>query len=94
MQDGRTYEHANPQPQIAPGTARRFIYGQEPKIIARVPLKDGGAVEIHGYATHYTQEWVTVAWTDEHFSHLSCWVAAGDVRRPADGEWRGRFVQF
>lgn len=49
---------------------------------------------VHGYATHYNQDWVSVAWTDEVFSHHSCWIPTADVRRPAEGEWHGRYVQF
>ena len=92
--DGAEYEHAAPRPEIAPGRVRRFVYGGEPKVIAKVPLAGGGTVEVHGYATHYTQDWVSLAWTDDVFSHCTCWVPATDVRRPAEGEWRGRFVQF
>jgi len=95
VQDGAEYEHANPKPSLAAGGVRRFVYGQEPKLIARVPLRGGGTVEVHGYATHYTQEWVSVAWTDERAGHVSCWVPAADVRRPREeAEWQGRFVQF
>lgn len=94
VQDGAEYEHANPRPELPAGSVRRFVYGQEPKVIAKVPLTAGGTVEVHGYATHYNQEWVSIQWTDETFRHLSCWVPAPDVRRPGDGEWRGRFVQF
>lgn len=94
VQDGAEYEHADPRPDFVTGSVRRFVYGSEPKVIAKVPLKDGGTVEVHGYATHYNHDWVSVAWTDEVFSHFTCWVPSAGVRRPADGEWRGRFVQF
>ena len=92
--DGAEYEHADPRPEITPGRVRRFVYGGEPKVIAKVPLAAGGTVEVHGYATHYTQEWVSLAWTDDVFSHCTCWVPAADVRRPGEGEWQGRYVQF
>ncbi|QDG88882.1 hypothetical protein [Pseudarthrobacter sp. NIBRBAC000502770] len=92
--DGAEYEHADPRPELAPGSVRRFVYGGEPKVIAQVPLKSGGTAEVHGYATHYNQEWVNVVWTDDVFSHCSCWVPSADIRRPAEGEWRGRFVQL
>ncbi|WP_457948336.1 hypothetical protein ACTAQI_20410 [Pseudarthrobacter sp. alpha12b] len=94
VQAGAEYEHADPRPELAPGSVRRFVYGGEPKIIAQVPLKAGGTIEVHGYATHYTQEWVSLVWTDDVFSHCTCWVPAADVRRPAEGEWKGRYVQF
>ena len=94
VQGGAEYEHADPQPALAPGSVRRFVYGQELHVIAQVPLKAGGTVEVHGYATHYNQDWVTVVWTDEVFSHCACWVPAADVRRPGEGEWHGRYVQF
>ncbi|MBT2566580.1 hypothetical protein J7I84_08750 [Arthrobacter sp. ISL-85] len=94
VQDGAEYAHADPRPELAPGSVRRFVYGSEPKVIAQVPLASGGTVEVHGYATHYNQDWVSVAWTDETFQHLSCWVPSASVRRPGEGEWSGRFVQF
>ncbi|TQJ60463.1 hypothetical protein FBY30_2731 [Arthrobacter sp. SLBN-83] len=94
VQDGAEYEHADPRPEMPLGTVRRFVYGGEPEVIAQVPLAGGGTVEVHGYATHYTQEWVSVAWTDETFQYLNCWVPAAGVRRPGDGEWHGRYVEF
>lgn len=72
----------------------RFPLSEEPKVIAQVPLQNGGTVEVHGYATHYGQEWVSIAWTDDRFMHLRCWVSAAGVRRPTEGEWRGRHVDF
>lgn len=92
--DGAEYEHVDPHPELAPKSVRRFVYGGEPKVIAQVTLANGGTVEVHGYATHYNQDWVNVAWTDDTFQHLTCWVHSADVRRPGEGEWRGRFVQF
>lgn len=89
---GTTHEHANPAPEMAAGSVNRFTYGEEPKVIAQVPLAGGGTAEIHGYATFYTQDWVTVEWTDDNFQHFNCWTPAADVRRPADGEWHGKFV--
>ena len=92
--DGKAYEHADPQPELPEGSVRRFVYGSEPKVIAQVSLAGGGTVEVHGYAAHYNQEWVNVVWTDDASDHLTCWVLAAGIRRPTEGEWRGRFVQF
>lgn len=92
--DGTTYEHANPHPQLAPGSVRRFIRGTEPEVIAQVPLVGGGTLEIHGYATHYTREWVTIMWGDDNAQVFDCWVPAQDVRRAGEGEWRGGYVAF
>lgn len=94
MLDGTEYEHANPTPELAAGSVRRFVSGTEPHIIAQVPLAGGGTVEVHGYATHYTREWVAVVWNDDNIQNFDCWVPAADVRRPAEGEWRGRYVAF
>ena len=92
---GKQYQHSDPQPSFEPHAVRRFVYGQEPHVIALVPLADGGNVEVHGYATHWSKDWVSVVWTDEHSWHMNCWVPAMDVRRPSDdSEWHGRFVQF
>lgn len=92
--DGTTYEHANPRPELAAGSVRRFPAGTEPEVIAQVPLAGGGTVEVHGYATHYNREWVTVVWNDDNIQHLDCWAPAADVRRPGEGEWHGRYVAF
>jgi len=51
MLDGVTYEHANPAPQLAPGSVRRFPAGTEPEVVAQVHVAGGGTVEVHGYAT-------------------------------------------
>ncbi|ALV43102.1 hypothetical protein AU252_19680 [Pseudarthrobacter sulfonivorans] len=92
--DGTAYEHANPTPQLVAGSVRRFPSGTEPRVIAQVPLAGGGTVEVHGYATHYTQEWVSIEWNDDNIQHFACWVPAADVRRPGEDEWRGRYVAF
>jgi hypothetical protein len=92
--DGVTYEHANPHPELAAGSVRRFVAGAEPEVIAQVPLAGGGTVEVHGYATHYNRDWVTVVWNDDHVQHYDCWTPAADVRRPSEGEWRGWYVAF
>jgi hypothetical protein len=94
MLDGTAYEHANPAPQLAAGSVRRFPAGTEPEVIAQVPLVGGGTVEVHGYATHYTQEWVTIEWNDDNIQHFNSWTPAADVRRPGEGEWHGRYVAF
>lgn len=92
--DGIEYEHADPQPDVDVGRVTRFEHRTEPEVIAQVPLADGGTVEVHGYATFYTHDWVDLVWTDDKQQHLNCWVPAADVRRPAPGEWKGRYVQF
>jgi hypothetical protein len=91
---GVTYEHANPHPELPDGSVRRFPSKTEPEVIAQVPLLGGGTVEVHGYATHYNREWVAVVWNDDNNHHFDCWVPAGGVRRPGEGEWRGRYVAF
>ena len=92
LQSGMTYEHADPHPDMPPDSVRRFTYGTEPKVIAQVPLAGGGTVEVHGYAAHYNRDWVSVEWNDDNIKQFVCWVPAADVRRPTEGEWRGRYV--
>ncbi|GAA3399434.1 hypothetical protein GCM10011577_01100 [Pseudarthrobacter polychromogenes] len=92
--DGTAYEHADPEPPLPAESVRRFKAGEEPKVIAQVPLAGGGAVEVHGYATHYTRDWVSMVWNDDEFHQFDCWTPAADVRRPGEGEWRGWFVAF
>jgi hypothetical protein len=59
-------------------------------VIAQVPLTDGGTLEIHGHATHWTN--VDVAWTDDRGSKYTCSVPAKDARRAAAGEWHGNYL--
>lgn len=92
VQDGAEYEHADPRPELAPGSVRRFVYGGEPKIIAQVPLAGGGTVEVHGYAEHWTKDEVVVVWRDDKFQHCSAWTPVEKVRRPDEGEWHGNYV--
>lgn len=92
--DGTEYEHADPQPEVDVTGVTRFEHRAEPEVIAQVPLAGGGTLEVHGYATFYSQGWVDIVWTDDNSNHMGCWVPAADVRRPAEGEWRGRYVQF
>lgn len=94
VQDGTQYQHADPQPEHGTGSVTRFEPRTEPHVIAQVPLAGGGTVEVHGYATFYSKEWVCVVWTDENYQHFDCWVLAADVLRPGEGEWHGRYVQF
>lgn len=94
MLNGTTYELAGSVPQLAEGSVRRFTHRTEPQVIAQVPLAGGGTVEVHGYATHYNQDWVNLTWNDDNFHQFDSWVPAADVRRPAESEWHGRYVQF
>ena len=86
------YEHADRRPDHTGHTVHRFTYKQEPEVIAQVPLVDGGPLEVHGYATFWTQEEVDVAWTDDRGSTYQCWVPASQVRRPSPGEWHGNYL--
>lgn len=92
LQGGQTFEIADLTPELAPGSVRRFTWGDEPQVIAQVPLASGGTLEVHGYATHYTKDWVSVQWNDDRIQNVNCWVPAADVRRPAEGEWHGNYV--
>jgi hypothetical protein len=87
--DGTKYEYVDAAPDHSGQTVKRFTYGQEPHVMATIPLAKGGKFGIHGYATFWSGKDVDVAWTDDHGSSFTCWVPASDVRRPAAGEWRG-----
>lgn len=90
--NGVVYEHAQRTPDFTGQTIRRFTYGEEPQVIAQLPLANGGTIEIHGYATHWTQDDVDVAWTDDTRTKYTCWVPAQDVRRPTADEWHGNYL--
>ncbi len=47
--------HADRRPDFTDQAVRRFTYGEEPQVIAQIPLVNGETIEIHGYATHWTQ---------------------------------------
>jgi hypothetical protein len=89
---GTDYEYIGGVPDHSGQTIKRFTYGQEPQVIALVPLADGGSVLVHGYATFWSQQEVEVAWTDDRGSEYSCWVPAGQLRWPEAGEWRGNYL--
>jgi hypothetical protein len=77
--------------------ADRIIAGQRyphdfSRVLRRPPLVNGGTLEIHGYATHWTKEDVDVAWTDDHRSQNTCWVTTKNFRRPVEGEWHGNYL--
>jgi hypothetical protein len=90
--DGIAYEYVDVAPDHNGRTVRRFTYGEEPQVIALVQLAGGGNVEIHGYATFWSEQDVDVAWTDDQGSSFTCWVSASDVRRPVPGEWHGSYL--
>lgn len=91
-QDGVDYEYDAVLPDLQNERVQRFPYGTEPQVIATLPLDDESTVEVHGYAEHRTDQHVSVAWSDDNLQHCNCWVPAETVRRPADGEWHGRYV--
>jgi hypothetical protein len=90
--NGTVYEHTDRRPGFTGQTVRRFTYGEEPPVIAQFSLVNGGTLEIHGYATHWTKDEADIAWTDDNGSQYTCWVAAKDVHRPTSDEWHGRYL--
>lgn len=83
-----------PEPDLAAGSVRRLVRVTEPENIAQVALAGGGRLKVHGNATHYSQEWVTVARNDDNIHHFDCRTPASDVRPPTQEERRGMYVQF
>ncbi|TQJ36728.1 hypothetical protein [Arthrobacter sp. SLBN-122] len=90
--DGVPRELEWTQPGFTGKDVHRCTYGQEPKVIATFTLTDGSTIEVHGIAEHWTKDEVVVCWTADEAQHCKVWTLTGNVRRPDEGEWKGRFV--
>jgi uncharacterized OB-fold protein len=81
VQDGKTYTHTNDPMDPGGGPVKRFPYGQEPEVLALIPLEGGGTVEVAGTASHWNQTTVSVGWHDDNRNWFDCVVPAKDVQR-------------
>lgn len=91
--DGQEYVLDDRAPEEPVEDYRRFTYGEEPLVIAQIPVVGGGRVEIHGYAVRWVGQSVAVMWSTEVGGDIfSCWTRAEDVRRVEAEGWRGVYV--
>lgn len=81
VQDGKTYTLVDSEFDPTGGPVQRFTYGQEPEVVAQIPVEEGGTVEVVGTAGHWNMKTVDVGWHDDNMSYFSCRVPAENVRR-------------
>jgi hypothetical protein len=48
--DGETYEYLKPDPGHRPEDAQSWECGKYPKVMASIPLENGGAVDVYATA--------------------------------------------
>ncbi len=51
--DGEMYEYLKPDPGHPPEEAKSWEYGSYPKILASLPLADGGTVRVYAVAERW-----------------------------------------
>jgi hypothetical protein len=85
--DGETYEYLKPDPGHSPEEAISWTYGNYPKIIATVPLADGGTVSVYAVAERWNPSHILASWADDGGHANWAWIPAGNVERISDSEW-------
>ena len=87
--DGETYEYLRADPGPDSEDARSRDYGDQPRVLATLPLADGSTVEVRAVAARWTSNpsHVFVAWADDDMSAHWAWIPAGNVQCLNDCEW-------
>jgi hypothetical protein len=85
--DGETYEYLKPDPGHPPEEAKSWTYGSYPKIMASVPLADGGTVSVYAVAERWNPSHIFASWADDGRHAHWAWIPAGNVERISDSEW-------
>lgn len=83
--DGTTYEYL--QPVVGPEGARSWEYGHYPKVMAGIPLTDGGTVNVYACASRWTPTHINTTWTDDTHHPHTAWIPSENVRPVTDSEW-------
>jgi hypothetical protein len=86
-QDGTTYQYRKPLGFKRPEDVQSWEYGRYPKVLAAVPLADGGTVDVYGESTRWSPTHISVQWVDHHGHTNWAWIPKGNVRRARDSEW-------
>lgn len=85
--DGETHEYLRPDPGHRPEDAKSWEYGKYPKVMASLPLADGGTVDVYAHADRWNPSHILVSWLDDDRHVHWAWIPAGNVRRVTDSEW-------
>ncbi|WP_159702608.1 hypothetical protein [Arthrobacter sp. 18067] len=78
---GQEYELAPSEYTFTHHDVQRFTYGQEPYVIAQVPVAGGSKVEVRALAVWWSATHVQIEWTDENMNMFNCWLPKADVKR-------------
>lgn len=84
---GAAYDYLKPSSGHPPEACHSWIYGQYPKVLAAVPLTDGGTVDVYAHAERWNPSKIIVSWLDDDRHPHWAWIPAGNVRRVTDSEW-------
>jgi hypothetical protein len=85
--DGKTYEYLMPDPGHPPEATRSWEYGNYPKVLATLPLADGGLIEVYAVAERWNPSHILASWQDDDMHPHWAWVPAGNVERVNDSDW-------
>jgi len=85
--DGETFEYLKPDPGHQPEDARSREYGSYPKVLASLPLADGGTVTVYAVAERWNPSHILVGWADDGRHAHWAWLPAGNVERVTDSDW-------
>lgn len=85
--DGETFEYLKPDPGHEPEDARSWTYGSYPKVLARLPLANGGTVTAYAVAQRWNPSHIRMGWADDSRHSHWAWIPAGNVERVRDSEW-------
>jgi hypothetical protein len=79
--DGQSYEYLRADPGRASEEARSRDYGDYPRVLATVPLADGGTVKVHAVAARWNSNpsHIFVAWADDDMRAHWAWIPGGNV---------------
>lgn len=83
---GETYEYLKPDPGHQPDETKSWTYGNYPKIMARVPLVDGGTISVYAIAQRWNPSHILASWADNGGHPHWALVPAGNVQRVSDSE--------
>lgn len=91
-ENGQQYEMVEAEHKYSHRDIHRFTYGQEPMVIAQVPVVGGGKVEVRGIAVWWSPTHMQIEWMDERLEQFNCWLIKTDVRLVDVMNWGGRYV--
>lgn len=85
--DRQTFEYLKRDPWHSPQDAKSWEYGKYPKVLAALPLADGGRVTVFAVAERWNTSHILVSWADDGRHVHWAWIPAGNVERVSDSDW-------